>query len=293
MPILLKLKLDKLFFPKLVRGTYQFQALSKSQSDWRASQVKNETRQDLFAALLEAKDPETNVGYTDEQLIAEAGILIVAGSDTTATTVTSTIFYLLHYPSALSRIQNEIRSKFGEIEEIRIGTQLTSCNFLFACIDEAMRLSPAVGALLPREILQGGLVIDSKHFPPGIDIGVPSYCIHHEESYFPDPFTFKPQRWLLEMDNSEAAIALARSAFCPFGVGRTSCVGKHLAYQEMAIMIARMVWLYDMRLQPESTLGEGRLGLGYGRGRKEEFQLYDKFISTHDGPLVEFRRRLQ
>ena len=87
------------------------------------------------------------------------------------------------------------------------------------------------------------------------------------------------------------ALTLAHSTFCPFGLGRTSCVGKYLAYQEMAIALTRMLWLFDMRLQPGSTLGKGHRGLGDGRVRREEFQLYERFVSTHDGPMVRFRPR--
>lgn len=289
MPFLLKLKLDQLFFRKLARGTRQFQALSKSISDWRVVQRNVIGPKDLFSYLLDAKDPETGRGYTEEELIAEAGILIVGGSGTTATSLTSTIFYLLHYSEKLEILQLEIRAKFKDVEEIHIGSRLNSCRFLFACIDEAMRLSPAIGAMLPREILSGGLTVDDEYFPAGVDVGVPGYSIHHNETYYPDPFSFKPERWLSSNSSSDSALTLARSAFCPFGVGRTSCVGKYLAYQEMAISLARMLWLFDMRLQPGSTLGEGHKELGEGRERKEEFQLYDRFVSTHAGPMVEFR----
>ena len=292
MPLLLKLKLDQVLFRKLAQDTRQFQALSKSISDWRAAQGKNTGFRDLFSYLLEAKDPETGRGYTNEELIAEAGILIVGGSGTTATSLTSTIFYLLHNTKALEISQQEIRAQFEDVEDIRIGATLTSCRFLFACIDEAMRLSPAIGALLPREILPGGLTVDGEHFPAGVDIGVPSYSLHHNEAYYPDPFSFKPERWLLPENGSPGpALALARSAFCAFGAGRTSCVGKYLAYQEMAIALARILWLFDLRLTPGSTLGEGHVGLGKNRMRKDEFQLYDKFVSTHEGPLVQFRPR--
>lgn len=56
-----------------------------------------------------------------------------------------------------------------------------------------MRLSPAVGALLPREILEGGLIVDGEYFPAGVDIGVPIYSVHHHEAYYPEPFEFKPE----------------------------------------------------------------------------------------------------
>ena len=59
-----------------------------------------------------------------------------------------------------------------------------------------------------------------------------------------------------------------------------------MAYAEMSILLARVVWRYDMRLKEGSTLGEGSPALGKGRTRRTEFQLYDKFVSMTDGPLV-------
>ena len=59
----------------------------------------------------------------------------------------------------------------------------------------------------------------------------------------------------------------------------------------MLILLARVVRLYDMRLKEGSTLGEGSRALGKGRTRRTEFQLYDKFVSSTDGPLVEFKVR--
>lgn len=292
MPALIRLELDRLMIPKLISETHQFQALSKSQSDWRVAQGNALGEKDLFSALMEARDPETSRGYTNDELVAEAGILIVAGSDTTATSLTATVFYLIHHSAILSRLQAEIYDKFSNVEEIRIGQQLNSCSFLFACIDEAMRLSPAVGALLPREILKGGLIVDGEYFPAGVDIGVPVYSVHHHEAYYPEPFEFKPERWLSETGSAEKSVTLARSAFCPFGIGRTACVGKYLAYQEMAIMLARLLWLDDLRLQPGTRLGEGHPRLGKDKMRAKEFQLYDKSVSTHDGPMLQFRSRL-
>jgi cytochrome P450 len=212
--------------------------------------------------------------------------------------LTSTIFYILHYPEALDRLQLEVRNTFEDSEEIRIGAKLNSCKYLFACIDEAMRLSPSVGAILQREVLDGGLLVDGEMLPAGTDVGVSAYSIHHNESYFPDAFLFKPERWLEDRLSSRekpktdrSSISRARSAFASFGVGRTSCVGKYLAYQEIAVVLGRMLWLYDMQLEPGTSLGEGSDALGKGRQRKNEFQTYEKFVSSHIGPMVQFKTR--
>ncbi|KAM3071582.1 hypothetical protein ACMFMG_009458 [Clarireedia jacksonii] len=92
----------------------------------------------LFAALPEARDPETGHGYT--------------GSDTMATAITSTTFYLLHYPDTLKRLNKEVPGTFADVEDIRDGSQFTNCTYLTAYLNEAMRITPGVGGLLPREI---------------------------------------------------------------------------------------------------------------------------------------------
>ena len=88
-----------------------------------------------------------------------------------ATSITSTIFYLLHYTHSYERVAAEICSAFASAEDIKASSALTSCTYLKACLDEVMRLNPGIGGLLPRETLSGGILINSKFFPEGIDLG--------------------------------------------------------------------------------------------------------------------------
>jgi len=288
MPALIKLRIVQILRRDLVQDTYRYETLSNQTSDWRMAQ-DNEKLHDFYGSLLKARDPETGNKLTRDELVAEAALLIVAGSDTMATAVTSAIFYLLHYPDTLLRLQKEIRCAFQTVEEIGIGSKLSACHYLVACIDEAMRLSPGVGSVLQREVLPGGLYVDKQWFPPGTDIAVPHYALHHNEAYHSEPFKFTPERWISGPTRSEMDISKTRSAFSPFGVGRASCVGKELSYYEMTIMLARMVWMYDMRLAPGSLVGGDHETLGQGRARCNEFQTWDSFVSTHEGPMVQFR----
>lgn len=296
MPAILTLQLDKLLFSKLTKETYAFQRLSKDQAEWRSAQGQKADMKDIFSALEKARDPETGRTYTPVELVSEAGLFIVAGSDTTSTVISAVVFYLLHNPESLRLVQQEVRSAFDSLADIRIGSRLNACQYLFACFDESMRLSPPIPGILPREVLPGGLHVDGFHLPAGTDLGVPIYALHHSEEHFPDPWSFKPSRWIAGRDDatvlvSEEDVRNARAAFCPFGYGRTNCVGKQLAYQEMALTIARLAWSYEWRVEAGSTAGEGRAGLGWGRERKGEFQLWDKFISSTEGPMVEFKSR--
>ena len=222
---------------------------------------------------------------------------MIAGSSTSASAIAATLFYCLHYPPKFERLQHEIRTVFNDVEEIRPGSKLQSCQYLRACLDEAMRLSPGVAGMIPREVLQGGITIDDTYFPAGYDIGVPNYALHHNEEYFPEPFVFRPERWIISEGDpsrsipavSAADISLAFSAFAPFSKGESSCVGMNLAYQTMSTILGRLFFLFDMRLQPGSTAGEGNSKLGKDRRRKDEFQFWDKFVAIHEGPLVQFK----
>lgn len=187
------------------------------------------------------------------------------------------------------------------MEEITIGKQLNNFTYLTACIDDASRLSPPAGGNVPREVMNGGAMNDGQYIPAGVSVGVSAHSIHHQDRYFDNPFLYSPLRWLEDGCENDEGVDDAngskeprlQSAFIPFGFGRTSCIGKYLAYQEMKLVLARLIWAFDMKLSSEEGvgLGEGRKELGPGRQRKEEFQTWDRFVSYHEGPMVEFRLR--
>ena len=203
------------------------------------------------------------------------------------------MFYLTHNTRTLSKLNQEIRNAFTDVEEICSGPTLQSCTYLRACVDEALRLSPPVGGLLPRQVLAGGMEVDGHHIPEDTVIGTPHYALHHNPAYYPDPFEYKPERWFSDPAGgiTEDQVAMAHSAFCPFSIGPRGCIGKGMAYVELLTTIGRLSFLYDMQLAPGKQVGEGRLDLEWGRQRKGEFQLQDIFTSRRDGPLIQFRER--
>ncbi|KAI9876588.1 MAG: hypothetical protein M1830_006166 [Pleopsidium flavum] len=294
MPGLLKLHLTEILFRKLDQDMGKFKAYCKAQTDERIKNDADIKVRDFYSYLLKARDPETGIGFSENELSSETGLLMVAGSDTTSVALAATVFYLLHNHHTLEKLNTEIRSTFDDVEAIRSGAQLNSCQYLRACIDEAMRCSPSVGGIMPREVLAGGINIDGHDFPEGVEIGTPHYALHHNEAYFPKPFDFKPSRWLAGSEEGVVteSVELARSAFCAFSSGPRGCMGRGMAYMEISIALARVVWLYDMQLAKGSKLGEGASSFPKGRRRKGEYQLVDAFASKADGPLVEFSARL-
>ncbi|KAL8792651.1 MAG: hypothetical protein Q9195_004779 [Heterodermia aff. obscurata] len=281
MPGILRMKLGSILFAKLIKDMRRYEAFSNRQSQKRLALGNESGHKDVYSHLLASNEVSRNGKplFTVTDLVGESSLLITGGSDTTATAMSSTIFYILHNPAALVRLEAEVIPRFNDVEEIRGGSTLASCRWLRACIDEAMRMSPGVPGLLPREVLEGGLVVEKTFFPAGTDMGVSHYAIHHNEEYYPDSFAYKPERWR------------AQSALCPFSIGPRGCVGKAMAMKELMLVIARIVWLYEMRLAPGEHRGGGGRDAKLGRHRISEFQMRDMFVSKTDGPVVQYRFR--
>lgn len=264
----------------------------------------NSPRKDFTHYLLHARDSVTGTGLTIAELHADSALLMHAGSDTASITISACLFYLLYNPPQRAVLIREIRSSFTSVSEIHSGPALSSCTYLRACIDETLRLSPPVPSHLPREVLPGGLTVDGHLLPEGTVVGTSPWAIHHNSEYFPEPFSFQPERWVLTTTNADA-ITTARAAFCPFSLGARGCVGKGVAYLEVSLALAHLLWRYDIvlgedgpsggggRVAPKGWRGRTPEGeaLPEGRRRENEYQLFDHFTADRDGPMVRFRER--
>lgn len=287
MPALRNWKLDSLLLKELTEKRAAFAKYCMALAAQRTKAITD--RKDFFYYLLNAKDSETGKGFTLPELWAESSLLIVAGSDTSSTCLAGTFFYLTHNPDVLGKLAREVRETFKDVEEIKLGPKLNSCIYLRACIDEALRLSPPIGGFLPRDVLPGGATVDGHYIPAGTIVGCSAYAIHHNDAYFPSPFSYQPERWLSDSSTKES-IGLAQSAFCPFSLGPRGCIGRNMAYMELMTTLARTVWLFNMKLA--GWLGEGLPdAMEWGRERPGEYQLDDVFVSRKTGPLVEFVKR--
>ncbi|KAF2973101.1 hypothetical protein GQX73_g675 [Xylaria multiplex] len=299
--------LHSVLFNELITGVSSLMELSRTFANKRRADKPHDD--DIWAHLLASEDPKSGRKFTHEELISEASLFIIGGTDGMISSVTATLFYLVHNPHTLERLTREIRDAFPASDDhacpIRFASrELQEIVYLPACIDEAMRISPPVPSILPRVVGPGGITVEGEFFPEGVDLGIPHYSLHRSLEYFPEPLTYKPERWIRPQSNyfadgqsQNCADTLSAGtgqapSFTPFGAGRSSCIGKHMAYQEMSYILARLIWQFDMRLDPErGHIGEGVSGGREGRTRKDEFQVYCNFVSRVEGPVVQFRQR--
>ncbi|KAF2272270.1 benzoate 4-monooxygenase cytochrome P450 [Westerdykella ornata] len=255
----------------------QYNSFIESNVDDRIAAHKSSksSRQDMFYFLLNATDPDTGLpAYSKrDHLLAEARALVLAGTDTTSFTLCGVLFYLAHNPRVLHKLQKEIRSTFASKEEIVHGTTLSSCSYLRACIDEALRLAPPAPGELPREVLSGGAIIGGQMYPAGTEVGCAAYAMGRLDDVFGDWNVYRPERWTPSTNaddfHTEADVRQLRKSFHPFSIGPLNCAGQNLATLELLLVIAK------------TTAGEGHPGLGWGQSSRSEF----------DGPVLQFRSR--
>jgi cytochrome P450 len=169
---------------------------------------------------------------TEEQVLDEIHVLLFAGHETTANTL-SWLFYLL-------AIHPEIMRKLKSvIENINI-IESPQNDYINAVISEAMRLYPA--AWMTERVALHDDEFKGFHFPKGTIIIPFFYGLHRNEKYWPNESAFNPRRFIF----SEPLKSRKVKNFFPFGAGPRMCIGNHFATAEMAFIIHEFLSRFDI-----------------------------------------------
>ena len=137
---------------------------------------------------------ESLIPITRKELVGEAILLIAAGADSTALTLTFCIWELLCNLNVMERLQAEIDAVHCTgIPNVDV---LEKLPFMDAVLKETMRVHSAVMGWMPRRVPDQGAVVQGVFLPGGTIAGVQAYTIHRDPDLFPNPETFLPDRWL-------------------------------------------------------------------------------------------------
>jgi cytochrome P450 len=170
---------------------------------------KGETGGTIFNKMVE--DNEAGIGLSDKLLEQEAGNFIIAGSDTTARTLTYLTWLILKHPRVKQRIQDEV-DRLPATFSCKDATDLP---YLMATIKETLRLYGAAPGSLPRIVPAGGRNLGGYLLPEGTTVSTQAWTLHRDASIFEKPLEFIPERWL-EPTHS------MKDAFMPWGGGTRS-----------------------------------------------------------------------
>ncbi|KAI0594819.1 P450 monooxygenase No.1 [Biscogniauxia sp. FL1348] len=202
-------------------------------------------RPDLIEGLVRRK---TELGLSFDELAANTDLLIIAGSETTSTLLGGVTYLLATHPDQYARVTREVRSAFADDSEITL-TSVSNLSYMLACLNEALRHYPPVVTGLPRMVPKGGRYIAGKFVPENTIVGVWQYVINHDPRYWKDPHEFRPERWTGEDERFKTD---RTDAMQPFSLGPRNCIGKNLAYAEMRLILAKLLFNFDVALDPSS-----------------------------------------
>ncbi|TGO51495.1 hypothetical protein BCON_0160g00200 [Botryotinia convoluta] len=207
-------------------------------------QERGSNYRDIFSYLLSA-DPDGGEKFTQKELNSNANLIIIAGSDTTSSTLTQALRALAKEPRILSKLQKEIDelcSVTGKDKEITIDS-IRNLEYLNAVLDEVLRLYNPIPSGPHAMTYTQGIEVGDIHIPGNVQVEMSHLVLMTDERYFPQGKSFIPERWTRERPE----LVRDRRAYIPFGYGVHSCVGKPLALHELRLVIARIVRTFDIQ----------------------------------------------
>ena len=145
---------------KLLKAQMEHFSMSFAKARQRAMSGYKD-REDFMSYILRHNDER---GMTPDEIGENSNILIVAGSETTASLLSGTTFFLLKNPASMQQLTSEIRSAFKREEDINL-ISVSQLKYLLACLDEGLRLYPPVPSALGREVPDGGQVLEGYWIP--------------------------------------------------------------------------------------------------------------------------------
>ena len=201
---------------------------------------------DLLSILLHARGTEGDAcSMADAQLRDQMRTFFLAGYFTTANALTWTWYLLSQHRDVEAKLHAELDLVLaGRPPTVEDLEHLQYTEMVFT---EALRLYPPIW-LMPRWTLNdyeiGGYVVPAHSF-----VVISQYVMHHDPRYFPDPFSFDPQRW-----TPEAKAERPQFAYFPFGAGPRGCIGERFAWMEGILLIATLAQQWQMRLLAEHVV---------------------------------------
>ncbi len=180
-------------------------------------------RDDVLTMLLEARHEDSSP-MSEQEIRDELLTLLVAGHETSASSLAWTFARIVHEPAALERL----------VEEVDAGEDA----YVTATIQETLRVRPVLPNVAPRLVAKP-IEVGGWNYPPGCSLVANSYLIHHDPDIYPDPYSFRPDRFIDEPPGTYTWI--------PFGGGRRRCLGASFAMLEMKVVLQTLLGACEVR----------------------------------------------
>ncbi|KAL4876780.1 cytochrome P450 [Aspergillus karnatakaensis] len=217
------------------------------------SSVPEVERPDILNKLLNISHQRgTELDFVLDDVKLEIFGALMAGSETTAVTLSGILFHIFRTSRVYKKLEAEIDGaalKGCESNRHITYTEAVKLPYLVACVKEGMRMHPITGVSFPRHAPPSGLFIGETFIPPNSRIGANPGVIHFDKSVFGDDADqFRPERWL---EDPARASAMDRHLMT-FGIGARTCIGKHLSLCEIYKAIPALLKSFSFDLEEKT-----------------------------------------
>ncbi|KAI5815911.1 cytochrome P450 [Pyronema omphalodes] len=234
-------------------GIYKFMKWTSDQVELKTKEIfEKDEKRTILGLLLD--DKATGRGKVPQScLLDDARSIVAAGSDTVATALAGTFYFLVRHPEILKKLRQTLDEAFpsGQYDP------KVNVPYLDACINETLRLQPPVPCGLLRTTPMQGLTIDGVFIPGNINVSVPTQLIHRDPRYWKKPNDYWPERWI-------EGVGDGFKVFMPFTVGSYACTGRPLAWLEMRMTIAKILLRFDVEQSGSLDDWEARIDDYFG-----------------------------
>jgi len=210
----------------------------------RAATDRHRGGADILGMLL-ATSYDDGTSITDDDLCDQLRTLLVAGHETTATSLVWALFHLHREPEALARLHAELGAAGPDATPL----ELAGLPYLDAVCQETLRLHPTVPIVLRR--LTAPFTLRGVTLAAGDTMGVAVPLLHSDPAVWSDTGLFRPERFI---DRKYGPFE-----FAPFGGGHRRCVGTSLAEYELRVVLATILTRVRLRLTPRYARGQAPL----------------------------------
>jgi cytochrome P450 len=204
------------------------------------------------ADFIDSMTRENLMSY--DEILANASMLVLAGSDTTASLLSGAMYWIMRTPRVMEKLVAEVTTAFERESDITALSVVAKLPYLNAVLEESLRRYPPVPSLLARVAVEDDTVISGVHVSKGVLVSVHQSSSYWTARNFARPHEFLPERWLPEAKEPGSEFYHDnRAVLQPFSTGPRNCVGRNLAYVEMRLVVSKLLWNFQFDLCPESS----------------------------------------
>ncbi|CAL4114378.1 unnamed protein product, partial [Meganyctiphanes norvegica] len=230
------------FTNSTIRKRKQERIKNKNDINMNETKVVEQKRRRLAFLDLLLEYSESGCDLSDEDIREEVDTFMFEGHDTTTASLNFTLYLLGLHPDIQEKVHKELEEIFGDSNRAITSEDLGQLKYLECCIKESLRLFPSV-PIHSRKINED-LQLGKHLIPAGTSLHVMQYQLHRDPTYFPDPETFKPERFAPELSNARHPYA-----YIPFSAGPRNCIGQKFAIMEEKIILGNILRHFHIESQ--------------------------------------------